>query len=294
MFARGLAIALHHVKQGSDQAAQNGHKCDRNKVCHELDYRMSWHSALNNSRKPGQSLRFMGILLAAVLAVALTSSLGFWQLRRAAEKEARQAQMAQRADMAVLDGASLGQPGDSPENRAGLIHRSVQLQGEWLADQTLFLDNRQMNARVGFYVVTPLRLKASNAVILVQRGWAPRHFIERAQLPEITTPKGEVTLTGRIALAPSKLYELGDSGTGPIRQNLDLAAMRAQTGWPLLDVTVMQTGAASQGLLREWPQPATGVEKHHGYAFQWFGLSALITLLYVWFQIVRRKKTLQP
>jgi surfeit locus 1 family protein len=289
MFARGLAIALHHVEQRRAEAAQNGHKGNRYKVCHELDYRMSWDTAFNNSPKRGQSLRFMGILLAALLAVALTSSLGFWQLRRAAEKEARQAQMAQRADMSLLDGASLGQPGDSAANRADLIHRSVQLQGEWLADQTLFLDNRQMNARVGFYVVTPLRLKVSNAVILVQRGWAPRHFMERQELPEVTTPKGEVTLTGRIALAPSKLYELGDSGNGPIRQNLDLAAMRAQTGWPLLDVTVVEMGAASQGLLREWPQPATGVEKHHGYAFQWFGLSALITLLYVWFQIVRRK-----
>jgi surfeit locus 1 family protein len=40
-------------------------------------------------------------------------------------------------------------------------------------------------------------------------------------------------------------------------------------------------------LLREWPQAATGVEKHYGYAFQWFGLALLIALLYVWFQIVR-------
>jgi surfeit locus 1 family protein len=252
---------------------------------------MSWFAASNGGQKPNQPLRFMGVLLAALLAVAITCSLGFWQLRRAASKEAWQAQMGQRAEMAVVDGDSLGQAGDSAENRAGLIHRSVSLQGEWLADKTLFLDNRQMNARVGFYVVTPLRLKASKAVILVQRGWAPRHFTERTHLPEVITPTGEVTITGRIALAPSKLYELGESGDGPIRQNLDVVALRAQTGWPLLEVTVVQTGAASEGLLREWPQPATGVEKHYGYAFQWFGLSALITLLYVWFQIVRRKTT---
>jgi surfeit locus 1 family protein len=250
---------------------------------------MSWRTASQSVQNPGQSLRWLGILLAALVAVAITCSLGFWQLRRAASKEAWQAQMAQRAEMAVVDGASLGQAGDSAENRAGLIHRSVRLQGEWLANETVFLDNRQMNARVGFYVLTPLRLHPSKAVILVQRGWAPRHFTERTQLPEVITPTGPVTITGRIALAPSKLYELGPSGDGPIRQNLDLPALRAQTGWPLLEVTVVQTGAASEGLLREWPQPATGVEKHYGYAFQWFGLSALITLLYVWFQIVRRK-----
>jgi surfeit locus 1 family protein len=50
---------------------------------------------------------------------------------------------------------------------------------------------------------------------------------------------------------------------------------------------VVQTGEASEGLLREWPQPVAGVEKHYGYAFQWFGLGTLITMLYVWFQIVR-------
>ena len=47
-------------------------------------------------------------------------------------------------------------------------------------------------------------------------------------------------------------------------------------------------GAASQGLLRDWPQINAGVQKHYGYAFQWFGLSVLVVLLYVWFQLVRR------
>lgn len=242
-------------------------------------------------RTGGFHLRRVLILVVALLSAALTCSLGFWQLRRAAEKEAWQAQMTQRAHLAEVDGDSLGQAQDTPDNRAGLIHRSVRLRGQWLADHTWFLDNRQMNARVGFYVVTPMRLTASNAVILVQRGWVPRDFTQRTHLPDVSTPAGEVTLTGRIALAPSKLYELGASGRGPIRQNLDLADLRVETGLPLLEVTVVQTGPPSEGLLREWPQPATGVEKHYGYAFQWFGLSALIALLYVWFQIVRRNKT---
>ena len=83
---------------------------------------------------------------------------------------------------------------------------------------------------------------------------------------------------------------LAGADAGPIRQNLDLAAFGAEIREPLLSVAVLQTGTADDGLQRDWPQPATGVEKHHGYAFQWFGLSALITVLYVWFQIVRRFK----
>ena len=47
-------------------------------------------------------------------------------------------------------------------------------------------------------------------------------------------------------------------------------------------------GDASEGLQRDWPVVGTGVDKHYGYAFQWFGLCGLMALLYVWFQIVRR------
>jgi len=39
--------------------------------------------------------------------------------------------------------------------------------------------------------------------------------------------------------------------------------------------------------LREWPRPAVDVQKHYGYAFQWFALCALMAGLYVWFQLVR-------
>ena len=50
-------------------------------------------------------------------------------------------------------------------------------------------------------------------------------------------------------------------------------------------------GAASaDGLLRQWPEPASDVHKHYGYAFQWFGLSALVIVLYVWFQIIRPRR----
>ena len=53
-------------------------------------------------------------------------------------------------------------------------------------------------------------------------------------------------------------------------------------------VATVTAGSASEGLLRDWPQINAGVQKHYGYAFQWFGLSVLVVLLYVWFQLVRR------
>ena len=222
----------------------------------------------------------------ALAAMALTASLGRWQLSRAAEKEALQAAIAERQRLPALDGASLAQALSDDQARE-LLHRAITLRGQWLADRTVFLDNRPMARPTGFYVLTPLRLTGSDRVVLVQRGWAPRHQVDRSLLPPVQTPTGEVQVSGRIAAHPPRVYQLGQEQGGAIRQNLDLDAWRAETGLPLAPVLVVQTGAASDGLQRDWPEAASGVEKHYGYAFQWFGLCTLIGLLLLWFQVVR-------
>ena len=232
------------------------------------------------------------VLGVAALGVAITFSLGLWQVGRAAEKTALQNAKQQQADQLVLDGRSLDTELNEAPQRRALIYRRMTLKGHWLPEHTVFLDNRQMNAKPGFFVLTPIKLEGTGAVVLVQRGWAQRSFTDRTALPVLQTPEGLVEVQGHLAPWPSRLYDFGGAETGPIRQNLDLTAYREATGLQLLEVTLLQSGTASEGLLREWPLVASGVEKHHGYAFQWFGLSGLIALLYVWFQIVqpRRKK----
>ena len=232
----------------------------------------------------------MLILLAAVAGVAITAAMGRWQLGRAAQKEAITQARADQAALAVLDGRTLAalEPGSAaPEP---LLYRRLALQGQWLGEHTVYLDNRQMHGRPGFYVLTPLRLQGTDAVVLVQRGWVPRHFQDRTALAPIETPTGEVMVHGRLLPWPSKVYDFGEVESGPIRQNLIFDDYRLQTHLPLPMLSIQQTDADDQGLQRAWPQVASGVEKHYGYAFQWFGLSALIALLYVWFQIVQPRR----
>jgi surfeit locus 1 family protein len=225
--------------------------------------------------------RFWVITLAAVAGVLVAARLGTWQWGRAEEKLALEESIRTRAQAPVVDGGTLvAHAGD-----AELLHRTVRLRGQWLGEHTVYLDNRQMQGRPGFYVVTPLRLaEQPEAVVLVQRGWVPRNFSERERLPEVPTPSGEVSVAGRIGPAPSKLYEFDGKGGGPIRQNLDLSAFRQETGLPLIEGSVQQTGPAPDGLLRDWPQPASGAGKNFGYAFQWWAIGGLILVLYVWFQ----------
>ena len=230
----------------------------------------------------------------AAVGVAATFSLGMWQLGRAAEKTALQDAKQEQSDQVVLDGRTLGTAKDEPQQRQALMHRRMLLRGQWLPEHTVFLENRQMNGKPGFFAMTPLKIEGTGAVVLVQRGWAQRSFTDRTALPELTTPVGVVELQGHLAPWPSRLYDFGGAETSPIRQNLDLTAYRQETGLSLLEITLLQSGAASEGLLREWPVVASGVEKHHGYAFQWFGLSGLIALLYVWFQIVQPRRQKRP
>lgn len=233
-------------------------------------------------------VRWVVVTLATVFTMVVTASLGFWQLDRARQKIALQDQIDQRARLPAWQTADLLQAGDPKEG----VHRPVRLRGQWVKEASVFLDNRQMATRNGFILVTPLKLAGSASAVLVQRGWVPRDFTDRSRVPTIDTPSGEVELEGRLAPPPGKLYELGEAGTGAIRQNIDLGTLALETGLILMPVSVQQTGASPEGLLREWPRAAIGVDKHHGYAFQWFGLCALAGLLYLWFHIIspRRKR----
>jgi cytochrome oxidase assembly protein ShyY1 len=257
-------------------------------------------------RRPG---RFWVITLAAVLTLAATVSLGRWQLSRAAQKEALQASIdAQKLKPPLTQAEFLAM-----DRATDALHRPVRLRGLWLTPQTVYLDNRQMHGTPGFYVLTPFALEGTEQTVMVQRGWIQRNFVDRTQLGAVETPAGIVEVTGLIEAPPSHLLELGTSATAPaaaasapaaaasaplaptpavegyspIRQNLDLEAFRAETKQPLrTDVSLQQTGAASEGLQRDWPAPALGLERHYGYAFQWFGLSALVVILYAWFQFI--------
>ena len=229
------------------------------------------------------------LLLAALAVAALTARLGVWQLDRAAQKSQLQQALDQRSAMAPLTAAEL--PRRAAEVPA-LQHRRVVLRGQWLSGASVYLDNRPMNGRAGFYLVTPLRLDDGSAV-LVQRGWLPRDMQDRTRVATPPETAASAVVLGRIAPALARLYEFDAAATGAIRQNLDVEAFALEAKLPLRPWVLIQDDNSpplSDGLLRQWPAPESGLAKHHGYAFQWFSLSALTIGLYVWFQIIQPRR----
>jgi surfeit locus 1 family protein len=233
------------------------------------------------------SSRRLVVSAAAVVGVVLTANLGAWQLRRAAQKVALQTALDSRARLPALSGSDLA----VSDAQAQLQHyRAVHLRGRWVSEHSIYLENRQMQGRVGFYLVTPLQLEGRPQAVLVQRGWVPRDQRDRTLLPKIATPSGVVDVDGHIAPPPARLYEFSAVASGVIRQNLDPTSFASETGLPLAPLSVQQDGSAANagdGLMREWARPAVDIQMHYGYAFQWFALCALIAGLYVWFQLIR-------
>ena len=185
------------------------------------------------------------------LACAAFIALGNWQAGRAQEKRA----LAQQVQRIVAS-------------------------GEFVPQHTVLLDNKVRHGRAGYEVITPLKLAGSTSHLLVNRGWAaaaPR----REQLPQLQTPQGEVRIEGiGLARLPQALT-MGAGAAGKVRQNLDIAQFAAETGLALRPMVLQQDAGPEDGLLREWPAPDTGVEKHESYSLQWYSFAALAVLLFI-------------
>jgi surfeit locus 1 family protein len=228
------------------------------------------------------SFRFRLLPFVAMLVVAAIGvSLGQWQLRRAAEKEAIEQRISEREKEAPLqlDGSAV-----SAADADALEFRQVTVRGEFLPGWTIYLDNRPYQGKPGFHVITPLKIAGSGRHILVLRGWTARDVADRSRIPAIATPAGVADVTGAVRRHAGRLLQLGQPAPlkpGAIVQNLDPAQLAQASGLDIEPFIVEQTSVASDGLVRDWPRPSLGLDRHLGYAFQWFALAATAFVFFV-------------
>jgi surfeit locus 1 family protein len=215
--------------------------------------------------------RFWAVALAAA-ACASGIALGSWQARRADEKRALGAQLAQAMGAPPVEISS------RPVDPESLILKKVAATGRFLDAHTVFLDNKLRRGRPGYEVVTPLRLDGMH--VLVNRGWAPAGRT-RDELPKVPAPPGNTRVEGLALARLPQALAAGPASTGKVRQNLELDAFAKETGLRLQPIVIEQYSAADDGLVREWPRPDAGVEKHESYALQWYSLAALAVVLLI-------------
>ncbi len=216
--------------------------------------------------------------VAAALLIVFMVKLGFWQYGKAQQKITLQA-----AYDARLKEAPAALP-DVVGNIEDWRYRRVHAKGVYEPRYQVLLDNQVENEAAGYHVVTPFRPEGSKTLVLVDRGWIPMG--DRNRLPQIETPAGTVEVEGHAWVPSSKFYELAapsDTKTWqPLWQNMDMPRYARTVPFAVLPFVVrLDAASPAGGFVRNWPRPAERIEMHMGYAWQWWGFSATLAVIWV-------------
>jgi surfeit locus 1 family protein len=114
--------------------------------------------------------RYWGAHLAMVLAVAIATGLGFWQLQ--AWHDRREAEAKSLVNAAPVTLRSV-MGGDSPFP-GNYVSQPVTFSGSWLAKGTVYVSGRQRDGRSGYWVMTPLLVDGTKSAMPVVRGWSAK------------------------------------------------------------------------------------------------------------------------
>ena len=226
---------------------------------------------LHQTRPSGQVLRKRQYAALCSLAalVLLTAVLGIWQLWRAQQKQILLSEIeAQQALPELAWSAGVPPP-----------WRVLKLEGIWLSQAEIMLDQRVLNGRVGYHLITPFQLK-DGSIVMVNRGWwSPG---ERLQPP---IAEGAPSI---VAQPLPRYFELSDTPIqGRVFQNLDLGRFAAWAHLPI---------ATTYGIAKDAPlgiqplpiHPPLPYQRHLAYALSWWCMTGFGVFL--WLRFYRATK----
>jgi len=219
-----------------------------------------------------------------VATLALLISLGFWQLDRANEKRAIEDQIANANSFDVELVTSV-------EFLKDREYYHVRLQGSYVGDKQFVYDNQIVDQVSGYYVLTPLVLKGDSKAVLINRGFIPWNG-RRDKLADIDISEKLTEVKVQIS-KPVKRMELEASeiaGEFPVLiQALDLDDMSTIAALDFINVVGLLSPESENGFVRQW-EPYTGsIERHIGYAVQWFLMALVLAFIGIRLALKQRK-----
>ncbi len=222
------------------------------------------------------------VLIIATLALLI--SLGFWQLDRADEKRVIEDQIASAnsGDVEIVA---------STEFLKEKEYYHVRLQGSYIDDKQFIYDNQIVDQISGYYVLTPLVLKGDSKAVLINRGFIPWNG-RRDKLADIDIA-GKLTEVKVQISKPVKRMELEASeltGDFPVLiQALDLDEISTIASLDFASVIGLLSPESDNGFVRQW-EPYTGsIERHIGYAIQWFLMALVLAFIGIRLALKQRK-----
>jgi surfeit locus 1 family protein len=216
--------------------------------------------------------RYWGAHLLMVLALAAAIALGLWQLH--AWQAGRQADA---RDLTQAATKPLGEvmSGDDPFP-GQYLGQPVTFSGTWLPKGTLYVADRDLHGKRGYWVMTPVLVGKS--AMPVVRGWSAK--------PEAPKPAGRVEVTGYLQASEGTGATDDDPGDDVIPE-MRIASVVEHVDADLYSAYVVarSAGTGSEGLVTVTPASVPEVSstshlRNLLYAFQWwiFGCFAV----YIW------------
>jgi surfeit locus 1 family protein len=231
----------------------------------------------------------VGTLLMLV-CIPLFIKFGFWQYNKAEQKQQLQN---------MYDQALVAEPIDLPmvfSDVESWRYRQVKTVGTYQTEHQILLDNQVEQERVGYHVITPLRLGESGKYVLVNRGWVAANP-DKSILPEIETPVGEQAVVGHLWLPSTKFYSLEQAVEANqalqwqnVWQNMEMQRYQQSVPFEILPLAIrLDASSEAGGYSRVWPRPAERITTHIGYAYQWFGFAVAALLIWLFTAFKRQK-----
>ncbi|MDI1309686.1 MAG: SURF1 family protein [Methylotenera sp.] len=236
----------------------------------------------------------LGIAI-TLLCIPLFIKLGLWQYSKAQQKQL----IHEAYDQAKLDKAlefPLGITDSSANHVNDWKYKKVSVQGVYDTNYQFLLDNQVEGDRVGYHVITPLKIDNSNEYVLVNRGWILGKDTH-TELPVFNTPEGKQTLTGQIWVPSKKIFtlegpvdssevsaQLGNQHWQPVWQNISMEKYKRSVPFNVSELAIkLDQESTAGGFVRNWQIPADRITNNLGYAYQWFGFAfaALLIFFYI-------------
>ncbi|MDH5180713.1 MAG: SURF1 family protein [Gammaproteobacteria bacterium] len=227
--------------------------------------------------------------LVTLILLPIFIRLGFWQLDRAEQKRSMQTRYEQRAQLPSFHLEPRVGDGDEME------YRRVYVRGIFESKEQILIDNKIHKGKVGYYVVTPLKMNGSNQYVLINRGWV-QASPDRNELPDIAVPDKMVTIHGVLVKPRQDIFMISDknreSMAWPARmQWLDLKEIEKAGKKSFYPFAVLMDADAPDGYVREWGKVNLDPNKNTSYAMQWFSFAVLLVIIYIGVNLKRTEQT---
>lgn len=214
--------------------------------------------------------------LLVVVIVIVMVFLGFWQLHRLAEKQARNQLAAENSRRGPVTLAALLEE-MTTRPLAELQYRAVELRGSYDTAGEVAVRNRTLDGAPGRWIVTPFTVDDGGPAVAVMRGFVPQVIDDLAPpFNGVEPPPGEVRVVGYVQPTQVKdgWFGVTDPSDGTLAEfsRVDVGRLAKQYGelQPFWVQLRGQDPASNPNPMTAVPLPPDNEGPHRGYAVQWF------------------------